>query len=126
MTAASSLAIALACGSLAAASLPEQSIALLLDRSFPAQRLSYIVLDAPSGRVICSRWNNADQAMPVGSLVKPFTALAYGRTHGFAFPEFTCKGAQNRCWLPQGHGRVGLADAIAHSCNAYFLALAAE
>jgi len=125
MSAASGLAIALVCGTLAAGSLPEQSIALLLDRSFPGHRLSYILLDAPSGRLICSRWNNAGQAIPMGSLVKPFTAFAYGRTHGFSFPEFNCKGAQDRCWLPQGHGRVGLAEAIAYSCNAYFLALAA-
>jgi cell division protein FtsI/penicillin-binding protein 2 len=126
MNAALSIAVVLACGPVVASSLPEQSIALLLDRSFPEQRLSYLLLEAPTGRLICSRWNHADQAVPVGSLVKPFTALAYGRTHGFAFPEFTCKGAQDRCWLPPGHGRTGLAEAIAHSCNAYFLALAAE
>jgi len=126
MSAAYSVAIALACGTLAASSLPEQSIALLLDRSFPEQGLSYLLLDATTGRLICSRWNDAQQAVPVGSLVKPFTALAYVRTHGFVFPELTCKGAQDRCWLPQGHGRVGLAEAIAHSCNAYFLSLANE
>jgi cell division protein FtsI/penicillin-binding protein 2 len=126
MSPACSVALALACGTLAASSLPEQSISLLLDRSFPEQRLSYLLLDAPTGRLICSRWNDAQQSVPVGSLVKPFTALAYGRTHGFVFPEFTCKGAQDRCWLPQGHGRIGLTEAIAHSCNAYFLALANE
>jgi len=120
-----SAAIVIASGTLTAASLPEQSITLLLDRSFPELRLSYILLDAPTGRLICSRWNDADEAVPVGSLVKPFTALAYGTTHGFAFPQFTCKGAEDRCWLPQGHGRIGLPEAIAHSCNAYFLALAA-
>lgn len=118
------LAIALACGTLAASSLPEQSIALLLDRSFPEQNLSYILLDAVSGRLICSRWKESDQAVPVGSLVKPFTALAYGRTHGFPFPLYTCRGEQDRCWLPVGHGRIGLVEAIAHSCNAYFLSLA--
>jgi cell division protein FtsI/penicillin-binding protein 2 len=118
--------LSLAAGALAAGSLPEQSISLLLDRSFPEPRLSYILLDATSGRLICSRWSDADQAVPVGSLVKPFTAIAYGRTHGFTFPKFECKGSQDRCWLPQGHGRIGLPAAIAHSCNAYFLALAAE
>jgi hypothetical protein len=118
--------IMLACSVMMASSLTEQSIALLLDRSFSEPELSYILLDSGSGRLICSRWREAEQPVPVGSLVKPFTALAYGSTHGFVFPQYRCRGAQDHCWLPQGHGRIGLAEAIAHSCNAYFLALAAE
>src|SRR6202012_519816 len=31
-----------------------------------------------------------------------------------------------RCWLPGGHGTLPVEDAIAHSCNAYFLSLAAR
>jgi len=106
------------------ASLPEQSAAIILERGFPDPAISYLLLDAASGRVICSRWVHAGEPVPVGSLVKPFTALAYGATHNFQFPTIACKGEESRCWLPQGHGQVQLKTAIAHSCNAYFLELA--
>jgi hypothetical protein len=108
------------------ASLPEQSAAIVLERSFSDPAISYLLLDAPSGHVICSRWPHAGEPVPVGSLVKPFTALAYGATHNFQFPAVMCKGEESRCWLPQGHGSIELKTAIAHSCNAYFLELAAD
>ena len=120
------ISMAAACGTLLASSLPEQSIALLLDRACPEPAVSYLLLDAMSGRLICSRWKDSQDTAPVGSLVKPFTALAYGKTHGFAFPQYTCRGEPDHCWLARGHGRIGLVEAIAHSCNAYFLSLAAN
>jgi len=106
------------------ASLREQSAALLLDHTFSDPAVSYLLLDAPTGRVICSRWAQVEDPAPVGSLVKPFTALAYGETHEFRFPVFNCEAGP--CWLPQGHGRMEIASAIAHSCNAYFLDLARD
>jgi cell division protein FtsI/penicillin-binding protein 2 len=108
----------------AAASLPEQTAALVLERGFPGSEVSYLLLDAASGRVICSRWEHPEIAVPVGSLVKPFTALAYGETHAFRFPVYNCLGDASHCWLPRGHGRMDISGAIAHSCNAYFLELA--
>jgi hypothetical protein len=57
-----------------------------------------------------------------GSLIKPFTALAYAARHGYRYPERVCTG----CWLPRGHGRVGIREAVAHSCNSYFESLVAE
>ena len=105
-------------------SLPEQSAAMVLERSFPDPAISYLVAEARSGREICSRWPHAQDPAPIGSLIKPFTALAFGETHGFRFPVFRCEGAQSRCWLPQGHGSMNISHAIAHSCNAYFLQLA--
>ncbi len=111
---------------LRSASLPEQSAAIVLGRSFPDPAISYLFLDAASGRVICSRWIDPGKRIPVGSLVKPFTALAYGETRNFQFPTVVCKSEESRCWLPQGHGRIDLKTAIAHSCNAYFLELAAN
>src|SRR5260370_8662699 len=107
-----------------AGSLPEQSAAIVLERAFPDPGVSYLLLDAPSGRLVCSRWAHPEEPVPVGSLVKPFTALAYGETHSFRFPDFTCLGERSQCWLPQGHGRMEIVTAIAHSCNAYFLRLA--
>ncbi len=59
-----------------------------------------------------------------GSLLKPFLLLAYARTHT-RYPEVVCYGTASGCWLPKGHGRQTVCPALANSCNAYFLALAA-
>jgi cell division protein FtsI/penicillin-binding protein 2 len=106
--------------------LQRQSTARLLEQSFPEPDLSYLLLDADSGDLIAARWENAAQPVPMGSLLKPFTALAYGEAHGFHYPEYVCRGQAGGCWRPQGHGRIGLTQAVAHSCNAYFRALAAQ
>jgi stage II sporulation protein D len=67
-----------------------------------------------------------EQPLPVGSLAKPFVAKAWARSHpGGVTPRFLCT-ASSGCWLPAGHGTLGLAKAIAVSCNAYFRALAAD
>ncbi len=81
---------------------------------------NYLTLDARTGAVVESHWQDAGTPVPVGSLVKPFLALAYGR----AFPQFECRGSANGCWRAQGHGRLKFPDALAQSCNAYFLNLA--
>ena len=107
----------------AQAPLNHQSAALLLERRFPQPEIEYILLDARSGDVLSSRWAGADDPAPLGSLVKPFTALAYGEEHDFLFPELECHGKSDRCWLPRGHGHLGLVQAVAQSCNAYFLSL---
>jgi cell division protein FtsI/penicillin-binding protein 2 len=111
---------------LGAASLPEQSAGIALEHAFPDPRVSYLLMDLASSREIGSRWMHPMDPVPVGSLVKPFTALAYGETHGFRFPVYTCSGKPGHCWLPQGHGRMEISTAIAHSCNAYFLELALD
>jgi cell division protein FtsI/penicillin-binding protein 2 len=59
--------------------------------------------------------------VPIGSLIKPFLALAYGRTHP-AYPEYVCVGKKT-CWLNRGHGRVDIRKAIEFSCNSYFYQL---
>ena len=84
----------------------------------------YLLVDAASERLLDARWEDRDRRLPIGSLIKPFTALAYADTHGFVYPTFTCRGSADGCWLPAGHGRVGVAEAIAGSCNAYFRQLA--
>jgi cell division protein FtsI/penicillin-binding protein 2 len=111
---------------LGAASLPEQCAGIALEHAFPDPRVSYLLMDLASSREIGSRWMHPMDPVPVGSLVKPFTALAYGETHGFRFPVYTCSGKAGHCWLPQGHGRMEISTAIAHSCNAYFLELALD
>ncbi len=106
-----------------AATLYEQSIERMLAARFKDPRLNYLLLDARTGAIASVRWSG-NAPVPVGSLVKPFTALAYGEAHGFRFPEYVCQGKDDGCWLPRGHGRLGLTRAIAESCNAYFDRLA--
>lgn len=84
------------------------------------ENLSYLLLDARSGSVLASGWPDANTPIPLGSLVKPFAALAYGEKHQFKYPVHLCRGTASGCWLPRGHGRIGLQSAIANSCNSYF------
>jgi cell division protein FtsI/penicillin-binding protein 2 len=116
-------ALALALG---AASLYDQAVVTLLHERFTRPDVSYILIETGAGRVVDAQWPDASQAVAMGSLVKPFTTLAYGRSHGYRYPDFVCHGSESGCWLPAGHGKVGIVEAIAHSCNAYFDALAAQ
>jgi cell division protein FtsI/penicillin-binding protein 2 len=93
-----------------------------LERNFPSPEISYMLLDS-SGSVLAERWPSQSAVSP-GSLVKTFLAVAYAEQHGGQFPIVRCLGTRSRCWLPTGHGALGLEEAIAQSCNAYFLALA--
>jgi cell division protein FtsI/penicillin-binding protein 2 len=90
----------------------------------PAPAASYVLVDAATERLLDAQWPDRERQIAVGSLIKPFTALAYADTHGFIYPAFTCRGSADGCWLPAGHGRVGMAEAIAGSCNTYFRHLA--
>jgi len=102
-----------------------QAATAALERNFPGPETSYLLLDA-SGSVLAERWPSqpAQPAVSPGSLVKPFLAVAYAEQHGGQFPIVRCLGTRSRCWLPAGHGALGIEEAIAQSCNAYFLALA--
>ena len=96
----------------------------VLARDFASDDLSYLVLDLRANSVIADKWTASDKAIPIGSLVKPFVALAYAESHGFHFPEHNC--VSGTCWLPQGHGKLGIVRAVAMSCNSYFTALAED
>jgi cell division protein FtsI/penicillin-binding protein 2 len=84
--------------------------------------VNYIVVDVRTRQVVKQDWPDAETPIPVGSLVKPFTALAVSGP----FPEFVCNGTIDRCWLQKGHGPEQFRDALSNSCNAYFLALAKD
>jgi len=107
-------------------SLFAQSAAEALSRDFPSRDISFLLLDASTGNVLASRWDRPDTPIPMGSLFKPFTALAYGEQHEFQYPVHTCRGAATGCWLPRGHGKMNLTSAIAQSCNSYFRMLTAD
>ena len=68
-------------------------------------------------------WTDVARPITFGSLLKPFLALAFAKTHS-RFPTLRCRGAGDRCWLPQGHGKQDIVAALANSCNCYFLSLA--
>lgn len=107
-------------------SLFEQSCAIALNRDFPDPAISFLLLDAHTGRVVVSRWDKSDTPISMGSLVKPFTALAYGEQHGSQYPFHNCLGTASGCWCPGGHGNVDLTKAIAYSCNSYFRTLTGD
>jgi cell division protein FtsI/penicillin-binding protein 2 len=100
-----------------------QSAAAMLARDFAGPDLSYLLLDE-GGQVMAQRWERPEQEIPVGSLTKPFMAVAYGRAHR-SFPKFKCTGGKT-CWLPRGHGTLDVREAIAFSCNSYFHQLVAH
>ena len=100
-----------------------QSAAALLARDFADPNLSYLLL-AEDGQVTAQRWEHPERDIPVGSLTKPFMAVAYGRTHS-SFPKFRCTGGKT-CWLRRGHGTLNVKQAIAFSCNSYFHQLVAQ
>jgi cell division protein FtsI/penicillin-binding protein 2 len=81
-------------------------------------RVNYLTVDIRTREVIERNWDDAETPVPVGSLVKPLLALAYPGD----WPEFFCTG--RRCWLTRGHGKLQFRDALAQSCNEYFLNLA--
>jgi cell division protein FtsI/penicillin-binding protein 2 len=82
--------------------------------------VDHLSIDVRTREVIEQQWPDARTPIPVGSLVKPFMALAYSGE----FPEFTCTG--EHCWLARGHGKLRFRNALAVSCNAYFLNLARD
>jgi cell division protein FtsI/penicillin-binding protein 2 len=110
--------------SIATRSLFLQSAVEILQRDYSTSETSYILLDARSGALLASHWENSEKPIPLGSLVKPFTALAYAEAHDFRYPEYECKGKASGCWQPQPHGKLDVTSAVAVSCNTYFRLLA--
>jgi cell division protein FtsI/penicillin-binding protein 2 len=103
-----------------------QSATEAINRDFSSPDMSFLLLDARTDRVLALRWDHFDSPIPMGSLVKPFATLAYGEQHEFQYPVHICLGAASGCWLPRGHGEIGLSSAIAYSCNSYFRMLTAN
>jgi cell division protein FtsI/penicillin-binding protein 2 len=108
-----------------AASLVGPTVDRLLRNKAREGEVSCVLSETGGREVIYSRWPEFGRALPLGSLVKPFTALAYAESHGGQLPRLDCTPASN-CWLPSGHGAVGIEQAIALSCNAYFRSLSEQ
>ncbi len=105
-------------------SLFAQSAVQVLNREFSDSNISYLLFDAHSEALLMSRWENENKPIPLGSLVKPFTALAYAAAHDFRYPRYDCKGEASGCWRIQPHGNLDIVSAISASCNSYFRSLA--
>jgi hypothetical protein len=103
-----------------------QSAIQVLSREFTSSDLSFLLMDAQTGEVLSSRWDDSSKPIPLGSLVKPFTAMAYAETHDFKYPSYTCRGEASGCWQARPHGKLDIVSAIAVSCNSYFRELAAN
>lgn len=103
-----------------------QSAISILDREFRDPSISYLLFDARTQVLLSSRWEDSERPIPLGSLVKPFTALAYAQAHNFAYPTHFCKGEASGCWQIHPHGELDIVSAITVSCNSYFRALAAS
>jgi cell division protein FtsI/penicillin-binding protein 2 len=97
---------------LLAVGLYEQALSRLLLERFT--RPEYLLIDFPGGRTIAKHWDNMNDSVPVGSLWKPLLVVASTRNS-----HVDCK--PGMCWLPRGHGRIALEEALAQSCNAWFL-----
>ena len=107
-------------------SLFAQSAIQILDHEFRDGRISYLLFDAQTQVLLSSRWEDVSRPIPLGSLVKPFTALAYAETHDFHYPTHVCKGEASGCWQAHPHGELDIVSAITVSCNSYFRSLAAN
>ncbi len=107
-------------------SLYDQTVAHLLEKRFPEIEVSFLLMDCSSAKILAERWDDSDQPVAPGSLVKPFLALSYAQNHDFHFPRRLCLGTRVGCWFTPGHGHVGIVEALAHSCNAYFGTLARD
>jgi cell division protein FtsI/penicillin-binding protein 2 len=105
-------------------SLFAQSAVQVLNREFSDSSISYLLFDAHSGVLLVGRWEDENKPIPLGSLVKPFTALAYAQAHDFRYPRYNCKGEASGCWRMQPHGDLNIVSAISLSCNSYFRSLA--
>lgn len=69
---------------------------------------------------------NTKTLAPMGSLLKPFAAWyllerGINSEQPIFCPPRRKQSKDLRCWTPDGHGAMSLTDALAHSCNYYFL-----
>ena len=110
-----------------------QATSAMLNRSFPSPQVEFLLLDLRTRKTVALRWSHPEDPVPVGSLLKPFVALAYGQMNSIPssseprnFPVVYCHGRRDGCWRAAGHGPLGLEHALAESCNAYFLALSGD
>jgi cell division protein FtsI/penicillin-binding protein 2 len=103
----------------------------VLNQKLGDQNSSALIISARTGNVLgATHADRIEKPSPPGSLIKVFTAIAFYEQHGNHFPEFRCPATlssdPNGCWDRNGHGKVGIVEGLAHSCNVYFRQLAQQ
>lgn len=90
--------------------------------AFPAlSQECFIVTDIRSNKILFN--NNpqySNKLLLPGSLLKPFAMLSAKNGD----KTYRCKGWEDldhRCWNREGHGNLNLTEALAYSCNSYFI-----
>jgi len=105
------------------------SLFLLLPSMILADPVDFVmVVNLDSNQVISVKGDPAilNLEMNMGSLIKPFIALAANRPEFLINQRVLCPRSSieidigERCWLAKGHGNVGIKEGIAYSCNVYF------
>ncbi len=93
--------------------------------------VSYVIFSLQTGKIEKSSYQAITaRKIPSGSIFKLIIAL-YLATEK---PEFLHKysyqcrshsddNMPEKCWRPDGHGKIGFSDALSHSCNLYFASL---
>ena len=61
---------------------------------------SLSVIDATTGRVLHARWDDPDRPLPMGSLIKPFSASPTPKATDSRTRRVVCRGSADGCWLP--------------------------
>lgn len=100
------------------------------DDAFGGRTGAFIAIDVDTGRRI-AHYDTEDflkRRFPIGSVTKLFTAIA-GLESGalsadrkvFCPPTKPTADPLRSCWNHDGHGDTGLIDALAYSCNYYFI-----
>jgi len=90
---------------------------------------AFVLVSTQSGEVLGDRRREKlKKQYPPGSLIKVFTTIAFYQQYGDHFPVYQCPATLSSdpvgCWDRNGHGEVGITDALAHSCNVYFRQIA--
>ncbi|MCI0602780.1 hypothetical protein L0156_07175, partial [bacterium] len=101
----------------------------LLDKKLGDQNSSALILSVRTGQILGTAHTHLiEKPSPPGSLIKVFTAIAYYEEHGNQFPEYHCPATLSSdpkgCWDRNGHGKAGIVEGLAFSCNVYFRQLA--
>lgn len=85
-------------------------------------RESFIVSDVKTDEILyIENRNYANTDLFPGSLLKPFAILSIENDSEVTHKCTGWSNMQQRCWLRESHGKINLIEALAYSCNSYFI-----
>lgn len=100
----------------------------LLEKKSKKGKVAVLIANPQTGKILFTYAKNKIyyKTYCIGSLIKPFTALAYSKNHRLSNSfYYNCTGFKTYShdkigWYAPGHGLVNFVKAIAYSCNKYF------